>query len=108
MSSDVLELTKENFESNITNASKPVMVDLWAEWCMPCKMLSPVVDEIAKDYKDKINVAKLNVDDHPELATQLSVMNIPTLIFFKAGKEEDRIVGVKSKEDIEAKIQELI
>ena len=84
------------------------MVDLWAEWCMPCKMLSPVVDEIAKDYKDKINVAKLNVDDHPELATQLSVMNIPTLIFFKAGKEEDRIVGVKSKEDIEAKIQELI
>ncbi|MCK4463961.1 MAG: thioredoxin [Candidatus Omnitrophica bacterium] len=102
----MIEITKDNFETTVLKSARPVIIDLWAEWCMPCKMIEPVLDEIANDYKEKIDVAKINVDEYPELATELSVMNIPTLIFFKDGEEITRMVGVNTKEYIEKKIKE--
>ena len=105
MGTKTIEITNANFEKEIINSEKPAIVDFWAPWCMPCKMIAPTLDEIADDYKGKINVAKINVDDSPELATELSVMNIPSLIFFKDGKEVERLVGVNTKEYIEKKIE---
>ena len=106
MSTKALEITKDNFENKVLKAERPVIIDLWAEWCMPCKMIVPTLNEIANDYKGKIDIAKINVDEYPELATDLSVMNIPTLIFFKDGKEKGRLTGVNTKEYIEKKIEE--
>ncbi len=102
----MIEITKDNFESEVLKSARPVIIDLWAEWCMPCKMIEPILDEIASEYKEKIDVAKINVDEYPELATELSVMNIPTLIFFKDGQEKTRITGINTKEYIEKKIEE--
>ncbi len=102
----MIEITKDNFESEVLKSARPVIIDLWAEWCMPCKMIEPVLDEIANEYKEKIDVVKINVDECPELATELSVMNIPTLIFFKDGQEKTRITGINTKEYIEKKIEE--
>ena len=106
MAAGIAEITNDNFETKVLKSAKPVVIDLWAEWCMPCKMLTPVIEEIAELYKDEIDVAKVNVDDCPELATELSVMSIPTLIFFKNGKEAGRLTGVNTKEYIEGKIKE--
>ena len=102
----MLEITQENFEKEVLKSGKPVLVDFWAPWCMPCKIIAPHVEKIAGEMKDKVVVAKANVDDSPELATNLSVLNIPTLILFKNGEEVARIIGVNSKEAIEAKIRE--
>lgn len=106
MSTKVAEITKDNFESKVLKAERPLIIDLWAEWCMPCKMIAPTLDKIADDYRGEIDIAKINVDEYPELATDLSVMNIPTLIFFKDGKEKGRLTGVNTKEYIEKKIKE--
>ena len=105
MGAKTIEITNANFEKEIINSEKPAIVDFWAPWCMPCKMIASTLDEIADDYRGKINVAKINVDDSPELATELSVMNIPSLIFFKDGKEVERLIGVNTKEYIEKKIE---
>jgi len=104
MSTHAVVITGENFKAKVLESKKPVIIDLWAEWCMPCKMIAPTIDEIAKTYKDKIEVGKVNIDEYPELATELSVMNIPTVIFFKDGKESGRVVGVNTKEMFEKKI----
>lgn len=104
----MLNITKENFESGVLKSDKPVMVDFWAPWCMPCKIIAPAVEEIAGRMSDKVKVAKANVDDSPELATELSVLNIPTLIFFKGGREVSRLIGVNSKEAIENKINAIL
>ncbi|MBO6108999.1 MAG: thioredoxin [Eubacterium sp.] len=92
-------ITSENFEDEVLKSDKPVLADFWAEWCGPCKMLSPVVDEIAGE-NDEIKVVKVNVDDNQELAMQFKTMSIPTLIVFKDGKETNRSVGVISKSQI--------
>ena len=107
MGTKTIEITNANFEKEIINSEKPAIVDFWAPWCMPCKMIAPTLDEIADDYKGKINVAKINVDDSPELATELSIFNIPTIVFFKSGKEHSRLVGVNTKEVIDAKIEKI-
>lgn len=104
----MLEVTKENFEKEVSQSSKPVLVDFWAPWCMPCKILAPTVEKLAQDLAGKIKVAKLNVDEAPEIATELSIMNIPTLILFKNGKEISRMIGVNSKEAIAAKINSIL
>ncbi|MEI6863427.1 MAG: thioredoxin [Candidatus Omnitrophota bacterium] len=104
----MVELTQDNFEKEITKSVKPVLVDFWAPWCMPCKLIAPIVEKLAIEMKDKVSVLKANVDDSPDIATELSIMNIPTLVLFKAGKEVLRIVGVNSKEAIEAKINSVI
>lgn len=96
----MLELTKDNFKKEVLDSDKPVLVDFWATWCMPCKMIAPIVNEISNEYNGKCKVAKLNIDDAMEIATKFGVMNIPTIILFKDGKEFTRIVGVASKENI--------
>ena len=107
MAGNVLELRDDNFETEVLKSDKPVIVDFWATWCMPCKMLAPTVEEIANEYKGKYKIAKLNIDDAMDVATNLSVMNIPTLIFFTSGQEVGRIVGAASKRDILKNIEEV-
>jgi len=107
MTGNVLELRDDNFEEAVLKSDRPVIVDFWATWCMPCKMLAPTVEEIANEYKGKYKVAKLNIDDAMDVATNLSVMNIPTLIFFSNGQEIARMVGAASKKDILKKIREV-
>ena len=106
MAGNVLESRDDNFEEVVLKSDKPVIVDFWATWCMPCKMLAPTVEEIAAQYKGKCKVAKLNIDDAMDVATNFTVMNIPTLIFFNKGEEVARIVGAASKRDIIKKIEE--
>lgn len=95
----VITITKENFAQEVLQSEKPVLLDFWASWCGPCKMLSPVVDEIAEETAD-IKVGKVNVDEQPELARQFGVMSIPTLVLIKDGKIEQQSVGVKPKTEI--------
>ena len=92
-------ITNTNFQE-IVAGEKPVMIDFWATWCGPCRILSPTVDEIAEEYADRITVAKCNVDDAEEIAMQFRIMSIPTLIFLKNGEVVDKRVGVVSKDEI--------
>ncbi len=95
----VIKVTKDNFKDEVMSSDKPVLIDFWASWCGPCKMLSPVVDEIAEE-NNGFKVCKINVDENPELASEYKVASIPTLIVFKNGKLINTSVGVRSKEDI--------
>jgi thioredoxin 1 len=104
----MLEITHENFEKEVLKSDKPVLIDFWAPWCVPCKIVAPHVEKLAEELKGKVVVAKSNVDESPEMATDLSVLNIPTLILFKGGREVARIIGVNSKEAIEAKVREFV
>lgn len=98
---EILKVTGENFESEVLKSEKPVLIDFYADWCGPCKMLSPIVDELAKENTD-IKVVKVNVDDSQDLAMQYQIMSIPTLVVIKDGKEYRRTVGLVSKSEIEA------
>lgn len=95
-----LAFTTANFEEEVLKSSEPVLVDFWAAWCGPCKMVGPIVEELAEEYKGKIKVGKLNVDDNGSTAQSYRVMSIPTLILFKDGKEVNRIVGFKPKNEL--------
>lgn len=108
MAEDLLHLKDDNFDKEIVKAKGVALVDFWAGWCMPCKMIAPTVEAIAKDYAGKVKVAKVEVDEAGETASRFNVMNIPTLILFKDGKEVERIVGVTSKEDIARKLDGLL
>ena len=96
----VMTFTKDNFENEVLKADGPVLVDFWAAWCGPCKMMGPVVDQIAEEHKD-IKVGKLNIDEQPELASKYGVMSIPTLILFENGQPKDTSIGLDPKESIE-------
>ena len=100
----VLALTEKNFESEVIKSDKPVLVDFWAEWCGPCRMIAPIVEDIAKDLTGKLKVAKVNVDEAQELASQFNIMSIPTLILFKDGEPVDMIIGAMSKDQMLEKI----
>lgn len=108
MATAVVELSQENFEQEVVQANTPALVDLWAAWCGPCRVISPVVEELAQKYQGKVKFGKVNVDDHPQIAAQFRVMNIPTLILFKGGKEADRIVGVVPKEELTRRVDNLL
>jgi thioredoxin 1 len=92
-----LKVTKDNFEAEVLKASTPVLVDFWAPWCGPCRMLGPVVEEVATEMGDKAKVCKVNVDEEPELAQAFGVMSIPTLVALRGGKVTDSAVGVRPK-----------
>ena len=100
MAGGVLEFSQDNFEQEVLKSSTPVLVDLWAAWCGPCRIIAPLVEELAGTYQGKVKFGKLNVDDHPQLAAQHRVMNIPTLLLFKGGREIDRLVGVQPKQEL--------
>lgn len=105
MASDqIVTLDKENFESEVLQSDVPVLVDFWAEWCGPCRMLAPVVDELASEYAGQLKVAKLNVDQAQDLAGRYGVMSIPTLLVFKGGQEVERMVGFAPKRELKQRI----
>ena len=97
----VIKINKENFSSEVLNSNKPVLLDFYADWCGPCRMVGPIVSEIANERSD-VKVGKINVDEQPELAAQFQVMSIPMLAVIKNGKLENQVVGYRSKEQIEA------
>jgi len=104
----MLEITQDNYEKEVAQSKEPVLIDFWAPWCMPCKIIAPAVEELATEFAGKVKVAKCNVDDSPEIATNLAVLNIPTLVIFKGGEEVARIIGVNAKEAIAAKIRAVV
>ena len=103
-----LEITSANFEETVLKSDKPVLVDFWAEWCGPCRMVGPIVDELHTEYEGKAVVGKVNVDDQQEIAAQYGIRNIPTILFFKNGEIVDKNVGVAPKADLAKKIDALI
>ncbi len=103
--SDTVEIfSDDNFDEKVEGSDKLMLVDFWAEWCAPCRMLSPIVVELADENKDSIRVGKLNVDENPKTATKFGIRGIPTLLFFKEGKVKEQLVGVRSKGEIQALI----
>lgn len=95
-----LKLNSENFESEVLNANETVLVDFYADWCGPCKMMAPVIEELAEELQEKAKVGKINVDESTDIATQYDVMSIPTIIIFKNGKEVKRFIGVRDKQEL--------
>ena len=95
-----LQITKDNFEQEVLNSDKPVLIDFWANWCGPCRMLSPTISEIAEEYKDKVKVCKVNVDEQGDLASMFRVSSIPLLVVMKNGKVVNSAVGVRPKDQI--------
>jgi len=98
MSEDLIHVTDSDFEQEILKSEKPALVDFWAPWCGPCQKIAPIIEELAAEYKDKVKVAKLNVDESRKVATDLGVMSIPTLILFKGGKVIDKVIGLVPKD----------
>src|ERR1700681_1622240 len=101
-------MNEENFDKEALQADLPVMVDFWAIWCGPCKVLSPIVEEIAKDYEGKVKVGKVNVDENNHLAAKYGVMSIPTLKFFKGGKMMGELIGAAPKSTVEAELKKYL
>ena len=96
----VLKITQENFEEEVSKSNIPVIIDFYADWCGPCKMMSPIIDNIAEELGESVKVGKVNIDDNKDLAMQFGIMSIPTVIIFKEGKAEKTFVGLRDKEEI--------
>ena len=105
--SSVIKLDESNFDREVTQDGKPVIVDFWAEWCGPCKMIAPLLDEIAREKADAVKVAKVNVDENQSLSINYNIRAIPALLFFKNGQLRDQITGVTSKKDLLNRIEAL-
>jgi thioredoxin 1 len=101
---NIVVLTQDNFSKEVLESPQPVLVDFWAEWCGPCKMLSPILDELAQEYDGRVRIGKVNVDEHQNLAAQFGIRSIPTLLLFQQGQVADQILGLKSKRDLKANL----
>lgn len=101
-----VEITTDNFETEVINSDVPVLIDFWADWCMPCKMVAPVLEEISRDYDGKLKIGKLDVDAHGELAMKFNVQSIPTLLLIKNGEEVGRKIGAVPRPSIEELFKE--
>ncbi len=108
MSANVSEITTAEWDKKVIESKGLIMVDFWAPWCGPCRMVAPVVDELAEEYKGRVSFLKLNTDDNQEIAVRYQVMGIPTLIFFKDGKIVSKLVGAQSKKTFKDKIEEIL
>jgi thioredoxin 1 len=108
MAEGVHEVTTATWEKEVLNDSGLVLIDFWAVWCGPCRMIAPTVEELAKEYAGKVKVVKLNTDENPEIASRYKIMGIPTLMFFKGGQKVDQIVGAVPKPQLKAKLDSLI
>ena len=108
MSDKIVQLSDESFEADVLNSEKPVLVDFWAEWCGPCRMVAPVLEEIANEYRGKVVVAKVNVDNEPTLAEQYNVTGIPLLGVFKDGQMVKQLVGARPKAAIVSELAEFL
>ena len=108
MSDKAIQITKDNFDQMVANSKSPVLVDFWAEWCTPCRMLSPLVDQIAEEYEGRAVIGKINIDEEGDLAGRYGVMSIPTLILFKDGDVAGKSVGVVAKDRIKAMLDEAL
>lgn len=103
-----VEVNDSNFEEVVIKSDKPVIVDFWAEWCGPCRMIGPIVEELSEDYKDQVVCTKLDVDSNPGVASKYGIRNIPTVLFFKDGEIVDKQVGAVPKSNLEAKLTPLL
>jgi thioredoxin 1 len=99
---NIVTLTRENFAKEVLQSATPVLVDFWAEWCGPCKMIAPILDELAEEYDRRVKIGKVNIDDQQTLAAEYSVRAIPTLLLFNQGQVADQIVGLRSKRELKA------
>jgi thioredoxin 1 len=106
--SEDMHVTEQDFDDIVQKAGVPVLVDFWAEWCGPCKMLSPVLDELAAEFGEKVKIAKVNVDQQPNLAARYGIRSIPTIILFRGGEIAEQMVGMQPKEALKAKLDSLL
>ena len=108
MVANMVTLTVENFSQEVLKSTTPVVVDFWAEWCGPCKMIAPVLDELATEYDGKVKIGKVNIDEHQQLAINYGINSIPTLLFFKNGQVADQVVGMRSKRDLKTSFDRVL
>jgi thioredoxin 1 len=106
--SNIVTLTEANFADEVLNALNPVLVDFWAEWCGPCKMIAPIIDELAGEYDGRIKFGKVNVDDQLNLATQYDIRAVPTMLIFRGGQVMEQVVGYKSRRDIKGNLDKYL
>jgi thioredoxin 1 len=106
--SDEMKVTTSTFDAEVVKSAIPVVADFWAEWCGPCRMIAPVLKELAKDYKDKLKIAKINVDEEPDLASRFGIQSIPTLLFFKGGQMVKQQIGAVPRPVLEKIVKELV
>ena len=104
----IVTLTDSNFAQEVKQSTLPVLVDFWAEWCGPCKMIAPVLDELADEYDGKVKIGKVNIDEHQGIAAEYGIRAIPTLLLFKQGQVAEQIVGLRSKRDLKASFDKVV
>lgn len=107
-SANIITLTADNFGKEVLKSATPTMVDFWAEWCGPCKMIAPVLDELADEYNGKVRIGKVNIDEYPLIASEYGVRAIPTLLLFKGGQVVEQMVGAKSKRDLKTSFDKVV
>jgi len=101
---NIITLTDSNFKELVVESTQPVLVDFWAEWCGPCKMLGPILEELANEYEGRVKVGKLNIDEFPSIANDFGIRAIPTMLIFKGGQVSEQVVGLRSKRDLKANL----